>query len=218
MNSILILAIAVILVLIVYLIYVLYLRYFNFANKTQNKETLTENFKNIKKIKIDKKNKNLIMTIEHNNKKFNIEIELFDEKVPLTTKNFRQIAINGINGKTYNNSIFHRVIKNFMLQGGDIINSNGTGSISIYGNNFKDENFYYKHDKPGLLSMANSGKDTNGSQFFITTVPTPHLNDKHVVFGKVVKGLDNILELQNIKTDVSDKPIKDIRIINIKEK
>ena len=131
--------------------------------------------------------------------------------MPLTCKNFREIAIKGINGKTYDNSIFHRVIKNFMLQGGDIINSNGTGSISIYGPSFDDENFKYKHSEPGLLSVANSGPNTDGSQFFITTVATPHLDNIHVVFGKVVKGLDSILTLQNIETDNDDVPIKETK-------
>ena len=98
--------------------------------------------------------KNLNIVIEKAGVQYIIEVELFDKIVPLTSKNFRHIAKHGVNGKTYNNSIFHRVIKDFMLQGGDIINNNGSGSISIYGQTFEDENFKIKHDKPGLLSAT----------------------------------------------------------------
>ena len=148
--------------------------------------------------------------------KMEIIIKLFDDVVPLTCENFRHIALKGIKGKNYYGSIFHRIIPNFMIQGGDIMNHDGTGSISIYGKNFEDENFKLKHDKPGLLSMANSGPNTNGSQFFITTSPAPHLDGKHVVFGEVIRGFDNIRRIEMLPTDRYDKPHNDIQILTIK--
>ena len=155
------------------------------------------------------------MNISYGGQEFNLEIELFDKDVPKTTKNFRKISSEGVNGITYNNNIFHRVIPGFMLQGGDITNKNGTGGMSIYGTTFEDENFKYKHDKPGLLSMANSGPNTNGSQFFITTVPTPHLDGKHVVFGQVVSGLEHLEYLENVPTNGDDSPMNPIIIKKI---
>jgi len=163
------------------------------------------------------KEKNLEIGIVIDDQLYNIEIKLYDDIVPLTCKNFRHIAKKGIKNKTYNNCIFHRIIKDFMIQGGDIINQDGTGSISIYGDNFEDENFNIKHTKKGLLSMANSGPNTNGSQFFITTTDTSHLDNKHVVFGEVIKGYDVIEKIENLPTDASNKPYQIVMIKSIKE-
>lgn len=144
-----------------------------------------------------------------------IEIELFKHLVPKTTENFLKLC-SGADQK-FKNSIFHRLIKNFMLQGGDFNKQNGTGGISIYGEKFEDENFKAKHVERGLLSMANSGPNTNGSQFFITFVPTPHLDGKHVVFGKIVKNINYLNDLENVPTEADDRPKETIKIIDCGE-
>ncbi|KAI4257320.1 MAG: hypothetical protein LQ352_001670 [Teloschistes flavicans] len=146
-----------------------------------------------------------------------VTFELYDDVVPKTTENFRALCTgekgNGKSGKalSYKGSIFHRVIKGFMIQGGDFTAGNGTGGESIYGEKFEDENFKLKHGKPLLLSMANAGPGTNGSQFFVTTVPTPHLDGKHVVFGEVLDGKGIVRKIENLKTQ-NDKPVHDVTI------
>lgn len=153
-----------------------------------------------------------------------VVFELYNDIVPKTAENFRALvtgekglASDGTTPLCYKGSKFHRVIKDFMIQGGDFTRGDGTGGESIYGEKFEDENFELKHDKPFLLSMANAGPGTNGSQFFVTTVKTPHLDGKHVVFGKLISGKATIRSVEHTKTGEADRPVEDVVIADCGE-
>ncbi|KAL8793996.1 MAG: hypothetical protein Q9195_003402 [Heterodermia aff. obscurata] len=149
--------------------------------------------------------KGVLMTTNYGD----ITIALYSDETPKTCKNFATLAST----HKYDNVIFHRIIPGFMLQGGDPTGT-GTGGSSIYGGKFEDEIVgSLVHDRKGVLSMANSGPGTNGSQFFITLAPTPHLNGKHTVFGQVVDGMDVVDAIGAVRTGQGDRPVKDVVIL-----
>lgn len=151
-----------------------------------------------------------------------LSFELFADTVPKTAENFRALCTGeqglGKSGKplTYKDSKFHRIISGFMCQGGDFTTGNGTGGESIYGMKFEDENFKLKHDQVGLLSMANAGPNTNGSQFFITTALTPWLDGKHVVFGVLRDGLEVLQAMEAVGSN-SGRPSAEVVVTNCGE-
>eukprot|EP00670_Eutreptiella_braarudii_P020898 CAMPEP_0174351496 /NCGR_PEP_ID=MMETSP0811_2-20130205/8889_1 /TAXON_ID=73025 ORGANISM="Eutreptiella gymnastica-like, Strain CCMP1594" /NCGR_SAMPLE_ID=MMETSP0811_2 /ASSEMBLY_ACC=CAM_ASM_000667 /LENGTH=194 /DNA_ID=CAMNT_0015480791 /DNA_START=17 /DNA_END=598 /DNA_ORIENTATION=- len=148
-----------------------------------------------------------------------ITLELYAERCPKTAENFRQLCTGEAVSKTdgrkmcYTGSVFHRIIRDFMAQAGDITNLNGTGGESIFGPKFDDENFYYRHNEPGILSMANAGPNTNNSQFFITLKTQPHLDRKHVAFGRVMQGMAVVREMEKVSCDRDDFPVDPVVIV-----
>jgi cyclophilin family peptidyl-prolyl cis-trans isomerase len=138
--------------------------------------------------------------------------EVYMDKLPRTSKNFIELAKRG-KGDGYKGCKFHRIIPQFMVQGGDFTRGDGSGGRSIYGDKFEDEAFVFKHDRPGLLSMANAGPNTNGSQFFITLEYLPHLDNKHVVFGQVIDGMDIVKQIESVGT-TDGTPRETIKILN----
>jgi len=142
-----------------------------------------------------------------------ITMGLFGDDAPKTVINFRSICLDGIDGLSFNGTRFHRVIKQFLIQGGDILHGDGRGSISVYGKHFEDENLLINHTIGGFLGMANKGtEDTNGCQFYITTRAAPWLDGKHTVFGKVTNGLDIMHMVERVKTNTDDEPVADVII------
>ncbi|KAK3803304.1 hypothetical protein RRG08_021502 [Elysia crispata] len=142
-----------------------------------------------------------------------IVLGLFGDTAGKTARNFLELASHK-NGYGYKGTKFHRIISEFMIQGGDYVKGDGSGVGSIYGGYFDDENFALKHLGPGWLSMANAGKNTNGCQFFITLIPTPWLDGHHTVFGKVLEGMDVVEKISKTPTDATDKPMSDVVITN----
>jgi cyclophilin family peptidyl-prolyl cis-trans isomerase len=217
MNTYIIIIISILILIILYLIYVWF-----FKKKTDTK--IIDASPVIQEV--EDESRELFVNNELKNPYFIVSIdgveqgkvtfELFDEIVPKTCANFRHLCSKGLGGKKeacYKNSIFHRVIPEFMIQGGDFTNFDGTGGKSIYGDKFDDENFELKHNQPGLLSMANSGPNTNGSQFFITLKETPWLDDKHVVFGILMGGFETIKKIELLEQDENNKPKVEVKII-----
>jgi peptidylprolyl isomerase len=169
-------------------------------------------------------NPHVFFQVKHGEKDLGrIVMRLYADVVPKTAENFRALCTGekgeGKLGKPlhYKDCTFHRVIKDFMIQGGDFTNGDGTGGESIYGEKFADENFVLKHTHAGQLSMANAGKDTNGSQFFITTKDTPHLDGRHVVFGHVVEGMSVVHAIEDVEKDDNDRPLENVVIVDCGE-
>jgi len=178
-------------------------------NSEKKEKSITKTEDIVKELMNISGNEKLVATFKTNEGDF--EIELFATKVPKTVENFVGLATTG----KYDNIIFHRVIPQFMIQGGDPTGT-GRGGESFWGGKFEDEfDTSLHHDKAGILSMANAGPGTNGSQFFITLIPTPWLDGKHSIFGEVISGMDVVNSIGDTKTGGMDKPVKDIVIQTI---
>lgn len=199
------------------------MNWFNFVIKIACTVEQPKSFEEYKSSINDYRKKVPFMVISHEDNDqlitHKLRFNLFWDTTPKTCMNFAKLLEGNVKqGETdigYKNSIFHRIINNFMMQGGTFKNIYGNQGCAVFKNEprFKDENFIIKHTKPGLLSMANAGKNTNGSQFFITFKKTPHLDGLHTVFGEVYKkDLDYIYSFAKVKTNEHDRPINDVRI------
>jgi len=198
------------LLIFLFIFYLLYI-YFTFKIikevQDEDNDIHTEDVKDLKEVDLSQFNNLVYLDIKHLDNKGRIIIKLENNIVPKTCENFRELC----KSKKYVESIFHRVIKDFMIQGGDYTRFDGTGGKSIFGHEFNDENFILKHDR-GTISMANSGPNTNGSQFFISTKKNEWLDGIHVVFGSVVDGMEFIDYISDLPTDEFDKPIGEVII------
>lgn len=197
--------------ILLFIIYIIYLtsKYKEVNKNYDDYDVHTEDVKDLEEEDISKFNNLVYLDVEHLDNQARIIIKLDKHIVPKTCENFIELCKN----KKYVQSIFHRVIKDFMIQGGDYTRFDGSGGKSIFGQNFNDENFILKHDR-ATISMANRGPNTNGSQFFISTKKNEWLDGIHVVFGKVVDGMDFIDYISKLQTDEFDKPIQDVIIFD----
>ena len=217
MTKLLIIILTILFFLILYLSYLLYMRYKHdtiskdFINTSDEITDTTP--ENINKI-INEKG-NILITLKHNVISYKLALELFDKSLPITCNNFRHIAFKGLRKKTYKNTKIYKIFPKSYIEGGDILENNGSGEISLYGKQFNDEAFIFNHDSPGLLSMVSSGVDTNNSKFIITTKCCPELDGKQVVFGRVISGMYHLFNLENINIDENNIPINDLLITDI---
>lgn len=208
--------ILIIIILIILIFYLIYLLYSKFKNDTINNVSVTQKLEELDNFNNqgNQTKDNIFLTLKQNDNIFKIELELYDDYLPITCKNFRHIAFNGIKKKTYKNTKFYKVFNDF-IEGGDILNNDGTGEISLYGKYFIDESFKYKHSEPGVLSMVNNKTNSNNSKFIITTKCCPELDGKQVVFGRVVSGLYHLFNLAKSAVNEKYEPLNDIEIIDI---
>ena len=207
-----------IVLLIILIVYLIYLLYSKFKNDTINNVLVTQKLEEVDDLNNAKEiehTDNIILTLQQNKKIFKIEIELYDDELPITCKNFRHIAFHGIKNKTYKNTNFYKIIGKNSIEGGDILNNDGTGGISLYGKYFIDESFKYKHSTPGVISMVNDGSNKNNSKFIITTKCCPELDGKQVVFGRVTSGMYHLFKLVKVDTNDDNEPIDKIEIIDV---
>ena len=195
------------LIIFLFILYVSYI-FANLKNiESEDNDIHTEDVKDLEEVDLSQFNNLVYLDIKHLDNKGRVIIKLENDIVPKTCENFRELC----KSKKYVESIFHRVIKDFMIQGGDYTRFDGSGGKSIFGHDFSDENFMLRHDR-GTISMANSGPNTNGSQFFISTKKNEWLDGIHVVFGSVVDGMEFIDYISELPTDEFDKPIGEVLI------